>query len=47
MDNVESLGGGASVDSRATKSASNRQLIGMSVVAAMSDVRALGAVELP
>jgi hypothetical protein len=41
MDNVESLGGGdASVDARATHSASNRQLIGMSIAAAMIDVRA-------
>jgi hypothetical protein len=37
MDNVESLGGGASVDARATKSAPNRQFIGMSIVRAWRD----------
>jgi hypothetical protein len=40
MNNVESPGGGASVEAHATNSACNCQLIGMSIAAAMIDVRA-------
>jgi hypothetical protein len=48
MDNVESVGGeSSSRDARAMKSVPGRQLIGLSIAAAMIDVPALGAIALP